>query len=62
MGCGFVVVVAEEDAAAATELLARHHPGARRIGTVTADAGRVSAPGVEGDRTGLRATAPSSTA
>ena len=29
MGCGFVVVVPEADEAAAVELLARHHPGAR---------------------------------
>jgi phosphoribosylformylglycinamidine cyclo-ligase len=54
MGCGLVAVVPEDDAAAATELLARHHPGTRRIGTVTADSGRLSAPGVAGDRDGLR--------
>jgi phosphoribosylformylglycinamidine cyclo-ligase len=45
MGCGFVVMVAAEHADAATELLAAHHPGTRRIGTVTDDAGRVQAPG-----------------
>jgi phosphoribosylformylglycinamidine cyclo-ligase len=55
MGCGFVAVVPEDEQAAASELLARHHPGARRIGTVSADAGRLSAPGVAGDRDGLRA-------
>ena len=44
MGCGFAVVVPEADEAAATEILARHHPGARRIGTVTADADRLSVP------------------
>ena len=35
MGLGFVCVVADEDADAAAELLAAHHPGARRVGTVT---------------------------
>ena len=40
MGCGFVAVVPEADAAAAVAILARHHPGARRIGTITADADR----------------------
>jgi phosphoribosylformylglycinamidine cyclo-ligase len=41
MGCGFVVGVAEAEVAAVSELLAVHHPGARRIGRVTAEAGRV---------------------
>jgi phosphoribosylformylglycinamidine cyclo-ligase len=41
MGLGFVVVVPEAEAEGASELLSRHHPGSRRIGTVTADAGRV---------------------
>jgi phosphoribosylformylglycinamidine cyclo-ligase len=41
MGCGFVAAVPEPDAAAAAELLARHHPGSRRIGSVSAEAGRV---------------------
>jgi phosphoribosylformylglycinamidine cyclo-ligase len=45
MGCGFVAVVPDGHAGAAAELLGAHHPGARRIGTVTGDAGRVSAPG-----------------
>ncbi len=49
MGCGFVAVVPEADADAAIALLAAHHPGTRRIGTVTDEAGRVSAPGVAGD-------------
>jgi phosphoribosylformylglycinamidine cyclo-ligase len=35
MGCGFVAVVAPERADAAAAMLARHHPGARRIGTAT---------------------------
>jgi len=34
MGCGFVCVVPDDAADAATELLAAHHPGTRRIGTV----------------------------
>jgi len=46
MGCGFVAVVPAEQADAATARLAAHHPGTRRIGTVTADAGRIAAPGV----------------
>jgi phosphoribosylformylglycinamidine cyclo-ligase len=45
MGCGFVCVVPPERAAEAAALLAEHDPGARRIGTVTADAGRILAPG-----------------
>jgi phosphoribosylformylglycinamidine cyclo-ligase len=55
MGCGFVAVVPEAEAGAAIELLAAHHPGTRRIGSVTAEPGRVAAPGVTGDRDGLRA-------
>jgi phosphoribosylformylglycinamidine cyclo-ligase len=57
MGCGFVAVVAPADEAAATEILARHHPGARAIGTVTADTGRVALPslGLNGDAAGLSA-------
>ena len=35
MGLGFVCVVPEADADAALELLAGHHPGTARIGTVT---------------------------
>jgi len=41
MGCGFVCVVPEEDAEAAVELLAAHHAGSRRIGSVTDRAGVV---------------------
>ena len=44
MGCGFVAVVPEPAAAEATALLAAHHPGTRRIGTVSDEAGRVRAP------------------
>jgi phosphoribosylformylglycinamidine cyclo-ligase len=52
MGCGFVVVTPEPDAA--TALLETHHPGTRRIGRVTGEAGTVRAPGVSGTRDGLR--------
>ncbi|RKQ92342.1 phosphoribosylformylglycinamidine cyclo-ligase [Solirubrobacter pauli] len=45
MGCGFVAVVPADQADAATAILAQHHPGARRIGTVTDQAGTVTAPG-----------------
>jgi phosphoribosylformylglycinamidine cyclo-ligase len=45
MGCGFVAVVPEREAEAAAALLAAHHPGTARIGTVTRDAGLVTAPG-----------------
>jgi phosphoribosylformylglycinamidine cyclo-ligase len=41
MGLGFVCVVAARDGDAALEALRAHHPGARRIGGVTTDAGRV---------------------
>jgi phosphoribosylformylglycinamidine cyclo-ligase len=46
MGCGFCVVVPEATVDAAVALLAAHHPGARRIGTVTDRGGRVELPGV----------------
>jgi len=42
MGLGFVVVVPEADADAAIELLGAHHPGARRIGVVSDEAGEVA--------------------
>jgi phosphoribosylformylglycinamidine cyclo-ligase len=44
MGCGFCAVVRDEHADAAVEILERHHPGTRRIGTVTDRAGRVEVP------------------
>jgi phosphoribosylformylglycinamidine cyclo-ligase len=44
MGCGFVVVVPEAAADEAVALLAAHHPGAARIGSVTADAGATTVP------------------
>jgi phosphoribosylformylglycinamidine cyclo-ligase len=52
MGCGFCVVVAEEQADAAASLLSDHHPGSARIGTVTAHAGVVELPqaGLSGRR------------
>jgi phosphoribosylformylglycinamidine cyclo-ligase len=46
MGCGFVVCVADADAAAAVALLERSHPGTRVLGHVDSDAGRVSLPGL----------------
>ena len=46
MGCGFVAVVPEAHADEAAALLAGHHDGARRIGTITAAAGRLAAPGL----------------
>jgi phosphoribosylformylglycinamidine cyclo-ligase len=46
MGCGFVAVVPPADAGAAVALLAAHHPGARPIGRVTAEAGTVALPGL----------------
>jgi phosphoribosylformylglycinamidine cyclo-ligase len=46
MGCGFCVVVPAAQAAAAVGLLERHHPGAARIGSVTAESDRVSVPGL----------------
>ena len=42
MGLGFVCVVAAVDADDAVGLLARHHPGTARIGSVTTDVGRVA--------------------
>jgi phosphoribosylformylglycinamidine cyclo-ligase len=44
MGCGFVAVVPDAAADDAVAVLASHHPGAARIGAVTADAGRVAVP------------------
>ena len=44
MGLGFVVVVPDADADAAVDLLAAHHPGSGRIGSVTAAAGEVARP------------------
>ena len=41
MGLGFVCIVAEADAEAAAGLLSGHHPGARRIGSVTAGPGAI---------------------
>ncbi len=41
MGCGFCAVVPEAAADEAAARLAAHHPGTRRIGTVTDQAGRV---------------------
>jgi phosphoribosylformylglycinamidine cyclo-ligase len=46
MGCGFVVVVAEGEAARASKLLDDHHPGTRVIGRVTDQPGVVTLPGL----------------
>jgi phosphoribosylformylglycinamidine cyclo-ligase len=45
MGCGFAVVCPEGMADVAVALLEPHHPGTRRIGTVTDRAGRLEVPG-----------------
>jgi phosphoribosylformylglycinamidine cyclo-ligase len=42
MGCGFCAVVPAEAADAAVSLLAEHHPGTARIGTVTDARGRIA--------------------
>jgi phosphoribosylformylglycinamidine cyclo-ligase len=44
MGCGFAALVPEDRAEDAVALLGAHHPGTARIGTVTADGGRIAAP------------------
>jgi len=56
MGCGFAVTVKQENAQAAVDILASHHPGTRVIGEVTANAGHVTVPslGITGDEAGLR--------
>jgi phosphoribosylformylglycinamidine cyclo-ligase len=58
MGCGFAVVVPAAEAAAALGVLSARHPGAARIGTVTAGAGTVALPGLglAGDGDGLART------
>ena len=44
MGCGFCAIVPTAHGDAAVEILAAHHPGTRRIGTVTDRGGQVSHP------------------
>jgi phosphoribosylformylglycinamidine cyclo-ligase len=46
MGCGFVAVVPDAHANEAAARLAEHHPGSRRIGTVTARPKQVDVPPV----------------
>ncbi|WCB91407.1 Phosphoribosylformylglycinamidine cyclo-ligase [Baekduia alba] len=46
MGCGFMAIVPEADADAASAILAARHPGARRIGTVTDQVGTITVPGL----------------
>jgi phosphoribosylformylglycinamidine cyclo-ligase len=60
MGCGFVAVVPEPRAEDATRVLAAHHPGARRIGTVTDAAGTITVPGRYSSGHGSRSASPSS--
>jgi phosphoribosylformylglycinamidine cyclo-ligase len=52
MGCGFCAVVPEAAADEAAALLAAHHPGTRRIGTVTDRSGRTSVPSLGVELTG----------
>jgi phosphoribosylformylglycinamidine cyclo-ligase len=47
MGVGFICAVPAEHADAAVELLARHHPGSARIGSVSDRAGVVEVEGLE---------------
>ncbi len=56
MGCGFCCVVPADAADATVRMLGAHHPGSATIGTVTADAGTVSAPTLHlaGGREGMR--------
>jgi phosphoribosylformylglycinamidine cyclo-ligase len=56
MGCGFCVIVRDDHAGAAQSLLAAHHPGTARIGTLTAEPGQVSLrpEGLTGYASGLR--------
>ena len=44
MGCGLVAIVAEADVDAAVAILAAHHPGAARVGTVTDNADQTLGP------------------
>jgi phosphoribosylformylglycinamidine cyclo-ligase len=46
MGCGFVALVPADRADDAVALLGAHHAGTARLGRVTGDAGRLSAPGL----------------
>jgi phosphoribosylformylglycinamidine cyclo-ligase len=47
MGVGFICAVPAEHADAAVELLARHHPGSARIGSVSDRAGVVEVEGLQ---------------
>ena len=46
MGCGLVAIVPEASADDAAAILAGHHPGARRVGTVTDQDGTITVPGL----------------
>jgi phosphoribosylformylglycinamidine cyclo-ligase len=47
MGCGFCAIVPEALADTAIAILESHHPGTRRIGTVTDRAGRIEVPSAD---------------
>jgi phosphoribosylformylglycinamidine cyclo-ligase len=55
MGCGFCVIVAQEDASEAVALLSAHHPGTAVIGRLNDREGHVTLPSLslEGDSSGL---------
>ena len=55
MGTGLVAIVPAERADDAAAILAGHHAGSRRIGSITSEGGVVTAPGLRGDAAGLRA-------
>jgi phosphoribosylaminoimidazole (AIR) synthetase len=44
MGCGFVVMVPADQAAATVDLLSSFHPGATLIGSITDDADVIELP------------------
>jgi len=46
MGCGLVAIVPEDQADEAAAILAAHHAGARRVGTVTDQVGTITVPGL----------------
>jgi phosphoribosylformylglycinamidine cyclo-ligase len=59
MGCGFCVILAEDDADGAVQLLAEHHPGTALIGRLTDEPGIVRVTGARG-KVSLGTRAPGS--